>query len=144
MRVGGAPREAYRARTSEELARTVSLLDASRTPLLIVGGGSNLVVADGDLDLVVVIAANDGIEVNADGVPGLVRAGAGAVWDDVVAATVEAGLSGIETLSGIPGSAGATPVQNVGAYGAEVADVLTRVHLYNRETGATEWVSTLR
>ena len=140
LRVGGSPRHAYRARTSDELARTVSLIDASRTPLLIIGGGSNLVVAEGDLDLVVVIAANDGIEVNADGVPGLVRAGAGAVWDDVVAVTVEAGLSGIETLSGIPGSAGATPVQNVGAYGAEVADVLTRVHLYNRETGATEWV----
>ena len=140
LRVGGSPRHAYRARTSEELARTVSLIDAARTPLLIVGGGSNLVVAEGDLDLVVVIAANDTIEVNADGVPGLVRAGAGAVWDDVVAATVEAGLSGIETLSGIPGSAGATPVQNVGAYGAEVSDVLTRVHLYNRETGVTEWV----
>lgn len=140
LRIGGSPREVYRARTSEELARTVSLIDATATPLLIVGGGSNLVVADGDLDLTVVIAANDSVEIGADGIPGLVRAGAGAVWDDVVAATVAAGLSGIETLSGIPGSAGATPVQNVGAYGAEVSDVLTRVHLYNRETGETEWV----
>ena len=115
----------------------MSLLDAADEPLLILGGGSNLVVSDGDLDLTVVVAGNDGIEVLPDGV---VRAGAGAVWDDVVAAAVHAGLSGIETLSGIPGSAGATPVQNVGAYGAEVSDVLTRVRLYNRKTRETEWV----
>ncbi len=137
LRIGGAPRAVWRARTAEELAQAVSLLDAAGDPLLIVGGGSNLVVADGDLDVTVVVAGNDDIQVSADG---LVRAGAGAVWDDVVAAAVEAGLSGIETLSGIPGSAGATPVQNVGAYGAEVGDVLTRVHLYNRKTGETEWV----
>ena len=137
LRVGGTPRAAWRARTASELASAVSLLDASREPLLILGGGSNLVVADGDLDLTVVVAGNDDISVRPDGV---VRAGAGAVWDDVVAAAVGAGLSGIETLSGIPGSAGATPVQNVGAYGAEVADVLTRVRLHNRETGADEWV----
>lgn len=137
LRVGGTPRAAWRARTALELASAVSLLDASREPLLILGGGSNLVVADGDLDLTVVVAGNDDISVRPDGV---VRAGAGAVWDDVVAAAVGAGLSGIETLSGIPGSAGATPVQNVGAYGAEVADVLTRVRLHNRETGADEWV----
>jgi len=140
LRVGGVPRAVHRAETADELARTVSLLDASTTPLIIVGGGSNLVVAEGDLNLDVVLVANDDVTVNADGVPGLVRAGAGAVWDDVVAQTVAAGLSGIETLSGIPGSAGATPVQNVGAYGAEVSDVLTRVRLYNRETGEDEWV----
>ena len=137
LRIGGAPRAVWRAHSASELAHAVSLLDAAREPLLILGGGSNLVVADGDLDLTVVIAGNDDIEMRPDG---LVRAGAGAVWDDVVAAAVDAGLSGIETLSGIPGSAGATPVQNVGAYGAEVGDVLTRVHLYNRKTGETEWV----
>lgn len=137
LRVGGEPRAVWRARTAQELADAVSLLDAAGEPVLILGGGSNLVVADGDVDLTVVIAGNDDIEVRPDG---QVRAGAGAVWDDVVAAAVDAGLSGIETLSGIPGSAGATPVQNVGAYGAEVADVLTRVRLYNRETRQIEWV----
>ena len=137
LRIGGTPRAVWRARTADELANAVSLLDAAGEPLLILGGGSNLVVADGDLDLTVVVAGNDEIDVHPDGV---VRAGAGAVWDDVVAAAVAAGLSGIEPLSGIPGSAGATPVQNVGAYGAEVGDVLTRVHLYNRRTRTTEWV----
>ena len=65
---------------------------------------------------------------------------AGTTWDDVVAYAVENHLSGIEALSGIPGSAGATPVQNVGAYGAEISDVLTRVRLWNRETNTDEWV----
>ncbi|WP_018297878.1 UDP-N-acetylmuramate dehydrogenase [Corynebacterium lubricantis] len=137
LRIGGTPVAAVRAKTSEALATAVSLLDEAQVPLLVVGGGSNLVVADGELDLVVVLAENDALEIAAGG---LVRAGAGAVWDEVVAATVEEGLGGIEALSGIPGSAGAVPVQNVGAYGAEVSDVLTRVNLYNRSTGESGWV----
>ena len=88
------------------------LLDARGIDFLIVGGGSNLVVADGDLDLVAVVVENREISLTTVGV---LRAGAGAVWDDVVVASVEAGFGGIECLSGIPGSAGATPVQNVGA-----------------------------
>ena len=71
---------------------------------------------------------------------GMVRAFAGVEWDQLVAATVEAGLGGLECLSGIPGSVGATPVQNVGAYGAEVAQVLRRVQLYDRTSGELEWV----
>lgn len=137
LRIGGTPFAAVRAATSSALAKTVSLLDEAEVPLLVVGGGSNLVVADGELDLVVVIAANDELEISHDG---LVRAGAGCIWDEVVQATVEEGLGGIEALSGIPGSAGAVPVQNVGAYGAEVSEVLTRVRLYNRETGEDAWV----
>ena len=68
------------------------------------------------------------------------RAEAGAVWDDVVVAAIDAGLGGLECLSGIPGSAGATPVQNVGAYGAEVADTITRVRLLDRRSGEVRWV----
>lgn len=137
LRVGGAPAELIRCTTAEDLAATVARLDAAGTPLLIVGGGSNLVVADGALDLTAVLVANEGIELIDDST---LRVAAGTTWDDVVAYAVEQGLSGIETLSGIPGSAGATPVQNVGAYGSEIADVLTRVRLYNRETGTDEWV----
>ncbi|WP_234948087.1 UDP-N-acetylmuramate dehydrogenase [Corynebacterium sp. CNCTC7651] len=138
LRVGGTPAELIRCTTAEELAETVARLDAAGTDLLIVGGGSNLVVADGQLPLTAVLVANEGIEL-IDG--SLLRVQAGTTWDDVVAYAVERGLGGIETLSGIPGSAGATPVQNVGAYGSEISDVLTRVRLYNRETGADEWVT---
>ena len=84
---------------------------------------------------------NGASEIDIDTDTGLLRADAGVVWDDVVSASIDAGLGGIECLSGIPGSAGATPVQNVGAYGVEIADVLTRVLLLERATGTVEWVS---
>ena len=80
--------------------------------------------------------ANDGISIDGN----LVRAEAGAVWDDVVVAAIEHGLGGLECLSGIPGSAGATPVQNVGAYGAEVSDTITRVRVLDRGSGAVRWI----
>ena len=131
------PRALVRCTRAEDLAETAARCDDAGEELLIVGGGSNLVVADGALDVTAVLAANEGISRIDDTI---LRAEAGTVWDDVVDYAVRNGLAGIETLSGIPGSAGATPVQNVGAYGAEVSDVLTRVRLYNRETGVDEWV----
>lgn len=137
LRVGGTPAAAYECTSAEQLADTVARLDRAGTPLLVVGGGSNLLVADGELDLAAVLVRNEGITLD-DGLR--LRIQAGTEWDAVVAYAVEHGLGGIEALSGIPGSAGATPVQNVGAYGSEIADVLTRVRLWNRETGADEWV----
>ncbi|MGV0344312.1 UDP-N-acetylmuramate dehydrogenase [Corynebacterium lehmanniae] len=137
LRVGGTPAAAYECHSADELAETVAQLDRDGTPLLVVGGGSNLVVADGDLDLAAVLVRNEGISLDDDL---RLRIQAGTEWDAVVAYAVEHGLGGIEALSGIPGSAGATPVQNVGAYGAEIADVLTRVRLWDRETGVDEWV----
>ncbi|MGX0629111.1 UDP-N-acetylmuramate dehydrogenase [Corynebacterium afermentans] len=136
LRVGGTPAAAYECTSAEELAETVAKLDRDQSPLLVVGGGSNLVVADGDLDLAAVLVRNEGILPIDDH---RLRIQAGTEWDAVVAYAVEHGLGGIEALSGIPGSAGATPVQNVGAYGADIADVLTRVRLHNRETGVDEW-----
>lgn len=133
LRLGGTPRIAVRCATQEAIAAACSRIDG---PFLVVGGGSNLVVAEGSLDLTAVILENSEVTFGSDGV---VRAEAGAVWDDVVAGAVERGLGGIECLSGIPGSAGATPVQNVGAYGAEISDVLTRVKLYDRGTGSVSW-----
>ena len=138
LRIGGSPRVCVRAATPEAAAQAIAAIDASRAPLVIVGGGSNLVVADGQLDYVAVLLDFDAVAIDAES--GIVRAQAGANWDAVVAATVEAGLGGIECLSGIPGNAGAVPVQNVGAYGAEISDVLTQVKLYHRESGQTEWV----
>ncbi|MDK4278132.1 UDP-N-acetylmuramate dehydrogenase [Corynebacterium pseudodiphtheriticum] len=136
--LGGAPRVAVRAATGEAAAAVVRALDAAGVELLIVGGGSNLLVTDEPLDVVAVIMGDDHLEIDAS--TGALRAGAGAIWDEVVAASIDAGLGGLECLSGIPGSAGATPVQNVGAYGAEIADVLTRVQLLDRATGTVEWV----
>ncbi|SDS56843.1 UDP-N-acetylmuramate dehydrogenase [Corynebacterium timonense] len=138
LRVGGTPRALIRCTSADELASAVARLDAETAPLIVVGGGSNLLVAEGELDVTAVLVENAGIElVDAH----TLRVGAGTVWDDVVAFAVERGLGGIEALSGIPGSAGATPVQNVGAYGAEISEVLTRVRLWNRETNTDEWVS---
>lgn len=137
LHIGGRPRLTLRCATAEAIVGVVRTLDAAQVPLLLVGGGSNLVIADGEIDVVAVIVANDGIAINGS----LLRAGAGAVWDEVVQAAIRTGLGGLECLSGIPGSAGATPVQNVGAYGAEIADVLTRVRLLDRETGEVRWES---
>ncbi len=138
LHLGGRPRLTVRCGSTAAVIDVVRLLDSAAVPLLVVGGGSNLVVADGEHDLVVVLLDNGDLDLDPDS--GLVRVGAGAVWDDVVAATVTAGLGGIECLSGIPGSAGATPVQNVGAYGAEISEVLTRVRLLERGTGIDGWV----
>ncbi|MGW0044968.1 UDP-N-acetylmuramate dehydrogenase [Rhodococcus sp. NPDC003348] len=136
LRVGGAARAMLTCRTTDALVGVVRSLDASDVPVLILGGGSNLLVADAGVDAVVVRVASDAVRVD----DGVVSAEAGAVWDDVVARSVDAGLGGLECLSGIPGSAGATPVQNVGAYGVEVGSLLRRVQLLDRASGEVRWV----
>lgn len=134
LRIGGTPRATVHC---ESIDAAMSALQALHDEdYLVVGGGSNLVVADGELPYVVVRL--DFQEITIEG--STVRAEAGAVWDDVVSASVSAGLGGIECLSGIPGNAGAVPVQNVGAYGAEISDVLTRVYLFEKATGEARWV----
>ncbi|AKK04064.1 UDP-N-acetylmuramate dehydrogenase [Corynebacterium epidermidicanis] len=138
LHVGGQPIATVTCTSIEAIVAVVTTCDANHIPVLIVGGGSNLVIADGTVDCVAVLVACDEITVNL--ATGLVQAEAGAVWDEVVELAVASGLGGIECLSGIPGSAGAVPVQNVGAYGAEVSDVLTRVRLLHRDTGIDEWV----
>ncbi|MGY1894221.1 UDP-N-acetylmuramate dehydrogenase [Nocardia gipuzkoensis] len=135
LRVGG-PALLAECATTEALVATVRALDAAGVPVLLLAGGSNLLVGDDGFDGVVVRVATTGVEI----VDGGVIAEAGANWDDVVGATVAAGLGGLECLSGIPGSAGATPVQNVGAYGAEVANLLRRVRLLDRASGEIRWV----
>ena len=148
LRIGGRPRALLECATAEAVIAAVRELDAAQRPVLVLGGGSNLVVAGGDLDLVVVAVRNRDLQyvdvagdAAAAGEHLIVRAGAGLTWDDLVADTVERGYGGLECLSGIPGSVGATPVQNVGAYGVEVAQVLHRVRWYDRATGRDEWVT---
>jgi UDP-N-acetylmuramate dehydrogenase len=134
LRVGPIARRVITCDTTEKVVDAMRALDGNP---LVLAGGSNVVLADDLTDLTAVLLANT--EITVDG--SLVRAEAGAVWDDVVVTSLAHGLGGLECLSGIPGSAGATPVQNVGAYGAEVADTIRRVRLLDRRTGEDRWVS---
>ncbi len=138
LRVGPVARRLITCTTTEQVVAVLRQLDADgdRRPVLVFSGGSNLVIADTLTDLTAVRLANDGVAVDGN----LLRAEAGAVWDDVVVRAIEHGLGGLECLSGIPGSAGGTPVQNVGAYGAEVSDTITRVRVLDRGSGAVRWV----
>jgi UDP-N-acetylmuramate dehydrogenase len=103
-------------------------------PVFVLGGGSNLLIADSGFPGLVVKIGIGGIEWTGNGGHTIVRAGAGEEWDGLVALCVERDLAGIECLSGIPGSVGGTPVQNVGAYGQEVSEVLMKVRVYDRNT----------
>jgi len=106
----------------------------AKIPITVLGGGSNVVVSDGGVRGLVVKIANRGIEIDRGHDSVLVTAAAGEVWDEVVRTTVGENLAGLECLSGIPGTAGATPIQNVGAYGQEVARVLESVRVLHRVT----------
>ena len=134
LRVGGPVRSLVDATSEEELVATISAADADGVPLLVLGGGSNVLAADAGFDGVVVRDARRGISVeSADTCGGAaIRVPAGQVWDDVVVRAVAEGWRGIEALAGIPGSTGATPVQNVGAYGQEVAEVISSVRTWDR------------
>jgi UDP-N-acetylmuramate dehydrogenase len=134
LRVGPV---ASRLITCDTTQKVVDVMRAVDGNPLVLAGGSNVVLADDLADLTVVLLANT--EITVDG--NIVRAGAGAVWDDVVVTSLAHGLGGLECLSGIPGSAGATPVQNVGAYGAEVANTIRRVRLLDRRSGEDRWVA---
>ncbi|MCC9195747.1 UDP-N-acetylmuramate dehydrogenase [Arthrobacter sp. zg-Y820] len=136
-RVGGPARRYINAETEDELIGAVRAADEAKEPLLIVGGGSNLLISDAGFDGAVVHVATLGLDLNAntDGTV-TVRAQAGHPWDEVVAQTLREGCSGLEALSGIPGLAGATPVQNVGAYGADVSHSITGVRAWDRQDRA--------
>lgn len=137
MRVGGPASRLVTATTSEELIEAARSTDAAGEPLLVVGGGSNLVIADAGFEGTVVHVATDGVRVeSADACGGaVVHVAAGQSWDGFVERAVAEGWSGVEALSGIPGSAGATPVQNVGAYGQEIAQTLFSVRTWDRAEG---------
>ncbi|MDN5916217.1 MAG: UDP-N-acetylmuramate dehydrogenase [Pseudonocardia sp.] len=136
LRLGGPATRLVTASDSDAVVAAVAAADAAGDPVLVLGGGSNLVVADAGFSGTAVLIASRGVrtEPGPDGSV-LVTAEAGEDWDEVVAATVEQGLGGLECLSGIPGRTGATPVQNVGAYGVEIADLLVDVDLFDRRSG---------
>ena len=119
--------------TADELAD--ALRSAADQNVLVLGGGSNLVISDQGVPGPVIHIAIPGVRVRESDDAALVTIGAGEDWDGVVAELVDAGLTGLAPLSGIPGSSGATPVQNVGAYGTEIAELLDSVTLLDRHTG---------
>jgi UDP-N-acetylmuramate dehydrogenase len=136
LRLGGPAARFVSATSAEDVAESVRAADGRGERVLVLGGGSNLVVADDGFDGTVVRVANRGSEIDSlgDGRVAL-TVEAGEDWDAVVCRTVEAGLGGLECLSGIPGSVGATPVQNVGAYGVEIGQLLISVDLLDRASG---------
>jgi UDP-N-acetylmuramate dehydrogenase len=134
MRVGGPAQRLVTVDTTDELVDAIREIDEADEPLLVVSGGSNLVISDQGFAGSVVHIATAGIRVESPGSSGAasVRVAAGEVWDQVVARAMAEGWSGIEALSGIPGCAGATPIQNVGAYGQEVAQTIAAVRVWDR------------
>ena len=136
LRIGGPARRFTVATSTDELLSAVAEADAADLPVLLIGGGSNLLIGDAGFDGLVIHVATRGITpVSVDYCGGAeVLVAAGEPWDGFVATAVDAGWIGLEALSGIPGSTGATPVQNVGAYGQEVAGAVATVRTWDRAT----------
>jgi UDP-N-acetylmuramate dehydrogenase len=133
LRLGGPARRFVEAAAEDELVGEIRAADERGEPLLVLGGGSNLVISDDGFPGTVVHVATRGVDLLGNGV---LRAQAGEEWEPFVARCVDDGLAGVECLSGIPGRLGATPIQNVGAYGQDVSETITEVRVYDRTTGA--------
>ncbi|MFE5395325.1 UDP-N-acetylmuramate dehydrogenase [Streptomyces sp. NPDC056568] len=133
FRLGGPATRLVTATTDAEVIAAVREADDTGTPLLLIGGGSNLVIGDKGFDGTALHLATRGLTLDGT----TLELAAGEIWTDAVARTVEAGLAGVECLAGIPGSAGATPIQNVGAYGQEVSSTITEVTAYDRRSRRT-------
>jgi UDP-N-acetylmuramate dehydrogenase len=132
FQIGGPARYFVNALTEEDIVDSIQFAKTRQLPIFVLGGGSNLLVADAGFPGLVIKVGLQGVEWQSDGDATLVRAGAGMEWDPLVELCVERNLAGIECLSGIPGSVGGTPVQNVGAYGQEVSEALVGVRAYDR------------
>ena len=143
LRTGGLPARMIEATTRDELVDALRDVWASGDEWLVLGGGSNLFVGDEPFDCTVVRVLTKGIERMPSPLPGRVRlrVQAGHDWDALVAYAVGEGLAGIEAMSGIPGTVGAAPVQNIGAYGQEIVQTLVEVELIDESSGEVSTVS---
>jgi UDP-N-acetylmuramate dehydrogenase len=135
LRVGGPARRMVTATTEQEIVETVRDCDGRGEPLLVLAGGSNVLIGDDGFDGTVLRIATTGVQRQRTCSGLRLGVAAGHVWDDFVGEAVDLGAVGVEALSGIPGSAGATPIQNVGAYGQEVSQTVAWVRALDRETG---------
>lgn len=133
IRLGGVARRLVHVERESELCAAVRELDQRQEPLLVLGGGSNLVIGDDGFPGTAVRIATRGRSALRDGDRVLVTAQAGEPWDDFVKNAVDEGLAGVECLAGIPGLVGATPMQNVGAYGQDVSDTIVSLRAWDRE-----------
>lgn len=135
LRVGGPAKSIVNVSTEAEIIAAIEAAEDS--PLLIIGGGSNVLISDSGFEGTVIHIANNQAESEVDACSGAtLTIGAGEDWDQFVATTISRGFAGLETLSGIPGTVGAAPIQNIGAYGHEVSEFITRVRTYDRQAKA--------
>lgn len=134
LRIGGPARYFAEARMESELSEALSFAESHALSVFVLGGGSNILVADEGFAGLVLRVAMVGISSRNEDSKMMVTAGAGEDWDGLVGHCVERGLAGIECLSGIPGLVGGTPVQNVGAYGQEVSETIVAVRAYDRQS----------
>ncbi|MBM3789922.1 MAG: UDP-N-acetylmuramate dehydrogenase [Acidobacteria bacterium] len=133
--IGGDARYLVEAQTEEQILEALEFASAARLPIFILGGGSNILVSDRGFPGLVIRIALRGIDPPASETSGRVSAAAGEDWDRFVEWCVDRRLAGVECMSGIPGTVGATPIQNVGAYGQEVSDVIVSLRLLDRQAG---------
>jgi len=132
LRVGGPAKNFIEVSTEKEIIAAIE--NAGDSPILIMGGGTNILVSDEGFAGTVIRISNNKIEEEVDACSGAtLTIGAGENWDDFVKTTIARGFAGLETLSGIPGTVGAAPIQNIGAYGHEVSEFITRVRTYDRQ-----------
>ena len=135
LRVGGPAKKFVEVGTESEIIAAIEA--AGDTPILIIGGGTNILVADSGFEGTVIRITSHSMQSEIDACSGAtLTIGAGENWDEFVATTLERGFAGLETLSGIPGTVGAAPIQNIGAYGHEVSEFITRVRTYDRQAKA--------
>jgi UDP-N-acetylmuramate dehydrogenase len=132
IHLGGPAQHLVWVDDTADLIDEVCRADADSTPVLVLGGGSNMVIADAGFDGLVVRVAHRGIAFERVGEQVVMHVAAGEIWDEVVSSALASGLAGLESLSGIPGLAGATPIQNVGAYGAEISQFVTGARVFDR------------
>jgi len=132
LRVGGPATKIVQVSTEAQIIAAIE--EAGETPILIMGGGTNVLIADKGFEGTVIRISNNSVQAEVDACSGAtLTIGAGEDWDVFVQTTITSGFAGLETLSGIPGTVGASPIQNIGAYGHEVSEFITRVRTYDRE-----------
>jgi UDP-N-acetylmuramate dehydrogenase len=132
FRVGGPATKIVQVSTEAEIIAAIE--EAGDSPILIIGGGTNVLIADKGFDGTVIRISNNSVQAEVDACSGAtLTIGAGEDWDTFVQTTIDRGFAGLETLSGIPGTVGAAPIQNIGAYGHEVSEFITRVRTYDRQ-----------